>query len=96
MTKLEPHEVELTGAWIFEDGRMQGDAATERIMWLVSHYLQKIATSKDYGAWETLFQDPEDGRYWEKTYPQSGLQGGGPPKLIMLSPEQAKLKYQLP
>jgi hypothetical protein len=94
MTKLEPNEVELTGNWVFENGRMRGDAACERIKWLVSHHLKKLAISKDYGAWETLYQDPEDGRYWEQTYPHGEMHGGGPPKLTMLSLQQAKTKYQ--
>ena len=94
--KLQPDEVVLTGKWIFENGRTRADEACERIKWLVSHYLKKLAISKEYGAWETLFQDPEDGRYWEQTYPQSGLHGGGPPQLIMLSAAQARAKYQIP
>ena len=41
-----------------------------------------------------LFRDPEDDRYWELTYPKGELQGGGPPRLTMLTPEKAHAKYE--
>jgi hypothetical protein len=93
--KLSPSEVELTGKWITVDGKVRGDATCERIEWLTTHHLRKVAVSKKWGGWETLFQDPDDGRYWERTYPQSELQGGGPPRLTMLSAEQARQKYEI-
>jgi hypothetical protein len=49
--------------------------------WLTSHHLRKITTSKQSGGRETLFQDPDDGRHREQTYPQSQMQGAGPPAL---------------
>jgi Immunity protein 27 len=91
--KLQSHEEQLIGKWIEENGQVRGDATCERIRWLTSHHFRKIGTSKDWGAWETLFQDPDDGRYWEQTYPQSEMQGGGPPALKCLSREEAKAKY---
>lgn len=93
--KLQPQEVELVGNWIAENGKVRGDPVCERIRWLAAHHLRKITVSPQYGAWETLFQDPDDGRYWEQTYPQSEMQGGGPPALKYLSAEQARTKYQL-
>ena len=95
MEKLEPHEVELMGKWLVENGRVQNDEVAERIKQLVAPHLKRIAVSKDYGAWETLFQDPDDMRYWEQTYPQGEMQGGGPSKLKMITAEQAKAKYQI-
>jgi len=41
----------------------------------------------------TLYRDPDDGRYWERTYPQSELHGGGPPELRVLATEDARQKY---
>jgi hypothetical protein len=93
MEDLQPNETELVGQWIAEGRTVRGDEVCHRIRWLVAERLKKIAISKEYGAWETLFQDPSDGRYWEQTYPQSEMHGGGPPKLLMLKPEQAKTKY---
>jgi hypothetical protein len=52
MSKLQSNETLLTGAWLVEDGRAQRDATCERIEWLVSHHLEKIADSPESGAWE--------------------------------------------
>jgi hypothetical protein len=91
--KLAPNETELVGAWIMEGGKVRGDPTCERIEWLVAHHLKEIAISKQWGAWETLYQDPDDSRYWERTYPQSELQGGGPPRLAVIAAEEVKRKY---
>jgi hypothetical protein len=90
---MNPDEVELTGHWTFDGTRMLADEVCARIERLTSQVLQKIAVSKDYGAWETLFRDPEDGRLWERTYPHGDLQGGGPPRLAVISLEEARRKY---
>lgn len=91
--KPDPNETELIGKWIAEGGQIRADTTSERIKWLTSKHLKKVAISKQWGAWETLFQDPDDGRYWEQTYPQSEMHGGGPPALKCLTKEQAKAKY---
>jgi hypothetical protein len=93
MTKLQSNEQVLTGSWIAENGKVHGDAICERIIWLLAHHLRKIADSPQWGAWETLYQDPDDGRYWERTYPQSELHGGGPPQLRCLTADEAGQKY---
>lgn len=93
--KLRPDENLLTGSWVFVNNEMRGDAVCERIEWLVDNELKKIASSTQWGDWETLFQDPSDGRYWERTYPQGDLQGGGPPKLRVISTAEAKAKYKI-
>jgi hypothetical protein len=91
--KLNPSEVELVGKWVVANNQVRGDATCERIQWLMTHHLKKIANYKESGGWETLFQDPDDGRFWERTYPQSEMHGGGPPALKCLSKDQAKAKY---
>jgi hypothetical protein len=91
--KLQAHETELTGKWVAHGQEVRRDAICERIEMLVSDHLKQIAVSKEWGAWETLFQDPDDGRYWERTYPQSELHGGGPPQLRCLSADEARRKY---
>lgn len=93
MMKLQPHETILTGSWLVEDGQARRDAIAERVEWLISHCLVKIANSPQWGAWETLYKDPGDNRYWERTFPQSEMQGGGPPQLRLLDAGEAKLKY---
>jgi hypothetical protein len=91
--KPQPHEQILTGRWLVEDGRARRDALCERIAWLIAHHLQKIADSPQSGAWETLYRDPNDGRYWERTYPQGGMHAGGPPQLKCLTFQEASKKY---
>lgn len=93
VTKLQPNETELIGNWSVEEANVRADETCNRIEWLVSNVLEKIAISKDWGAWETLFRDPADGRYWERTYPKGEMHGGGPPALKCLSQEGVKLKY---
>ncbi len=93
--RLQPHETELIGKWISEAKAVRGDATCERIKWLTENHLKQIALSPQYGAWETLFQDPDDQRYWEQIFPQSEMHGGGPPALKCLSTEKAKAKYNI-
>lgn len=90
---LQPNERILRGNWIVQDGRVRGDAVCERIEWLISYRLHKIAVSLEAGAWETLYQDPDDGRYWERTYPQGEMHGGGPPQLKQISSAEIGQKY---
>ena len=75
------------------DGQVRGDATCDRIEWLTTGYLEKIAASKNWGEWETLFRDPKDVRYWERTYPMGDMHGGGPPSLFALSLEKGHAKY---
>jgi hypothetical protein len=91
--KPQPNEQILTGRWLVEDGHARGDTVCERIAWLIAHHLQKVVDSPESGAWETLFRAPDDGRYWELTYPQSGTLGGGPPQLKCVSTQEGTKKY---
>src|SRR5579872_1950519 len=87
MNKIEPHETELTGNWVVEGGHVRGDATCERVNWLTQSWLVQVAHSRSGGGWETLYRDPSDGRLWERTYPQGEMHGGGPPRLVLLTPE---------
>jgi hypothetical protein len=89
--KIQPTETQLTGKWPSRDGRAVADETCERINELVRSHLQKLG--HDASGWEVLYRDPDDGRLWELTYPQSGLQGGGPPQLRCLTTAEAKKKY---
>jgi len=91
---ISPEEVEIIGSWVMVNGRMTEDDTSQRISSLVKTELQQVATSKD--GWEKLYRDPRDGRLWELTYPQSEMQGGGPPALLLISPEKAQEKYGIP
>ena len=90
MKKLRPDETELVCKWRMENGRVVGNEACDRIDELIFHYLRQVA---DIAGWDFLYQDPEDGRYWELTYPHSEMQGGGPPRLDCISPADARRKY---
>jgi hypothetical protein len=92
-SKLQSDDSLLTGYWLVQNGKAHGDAACERIEWLLSHHLLKVADSLEGGGWETLYRDPDDGRYWERTFPQGELQGGGPPQLRCLTADEARQKY---
>jgi hypothetical protein len=93
--KLEHTETDLVGKWISAHGRIVGDEIENRIELLIKEHLRKIAVSPTAGAWETLYQDPSDGRYWELTYPQGEMQGGGPRRLTAIAAQAARAKYRL-
>ncbi|WP_032925962.1 Imm27 family immunity protein [Leptospira santarosai] len=86
-------ETKIVGSWIINDSKTENDAKAQRVIYLIAHYLIKIKT--DSSGWSTLYQDPEDGRYWESTYPQSNIHGGGPLSLFALTDEQANKKFKL-
>jgi Immunity protein 27 len=90
---LHPNETALVGKWIFENERMTADMTCHRIEWLLKHHLQQVAISPHGGDWEVLYRDPDDGRYWEKTYPQSEMHGGGPPMLRTIASGEVNDKY---
>lgn len=89
--KIQSTETQLTGKWLSRDGRAVADETCERINELVRSHLKRLG--HDASGWEVLYRDPDDGRLWELTYPQSELQGGGPPQLRCLTPDEAKKKY---
>jgi len=92
MTELVQEEVDLRGDWIVQkDHSVVADAIEERIEWLTTQKLERIA--KDWSGWETLYRDPRDGRLWELTYPQSEMHGGGPRRLHVVSRDEAAGKY---
>lgn len=95
MKKLEPDETSLVGQWVFDGTEVKEDETCRRIHWLVSNVFDEVAVSEQYGAWETLFRDSSDGRYWERTYPQSEMHGGGPPALNCVSEHYAQQKYKI-
>ena len=90
--KLKPNEIELRGNWEFVGNSMKADNISERIENLISSYLIEI--SEDESGWNKLYQDPEDERYWELSYPESEMHSGGAPLLKNLSLHEAKEKYQ--
>jgi hypothetical protein len=93
MMKLKSDETELRGSWSFINNEMIADEICERIESLVSSQL--IFICDDNGGWRKLFQDPDDYRYWELSFPESYLHGGGAPLLRNLQIEEAKLIFNI-
>lgn len=91
MKKIAPDETDITGKWVFTGDRVIGDENCERVDNLVQNHLLRLA--HDQSGWDTLYRDPDDNRLWELIYPESGLHGGGPPALRLISGDLAKLKY---
>ena len=89
--KLKALEVEIVGAWLSDGNRAIADENELRIDWLTKDVLEEIAT--DQSGWEKLYCDPQDGRLWERTFPNSSMHGGGPKKLWNISEEEARQKY---
>ena len=90
--KISSNEIEIRGNWLFSNGKVIVDEVCVRIEKLICEHLQEIGS--DASGWDKLYRDPEDGRYWELTYPESELHGGGPPRLLCLSEEEATEKYR--
>lgn len=89
--RLLPHERVLTGSWVRAGADVVGDPICNRIDALIQSHLRELA--KDRTGWETLYLDPEDGRLWEHTYPNSERHGGGPPELRLIEAGTAQMKY---
>lgn len=75
-----------------QDGSMMQDTVCQRIQWLTDYYLEQIFVDGDN--WTALYKNPDDGRYWELSYPQSHMQGGGPPTLQCITKDDAFRRYQ--
>ncbi len=92
--KLDHAETDLVGSWIKAKDGFIADPIEQRIAWLTKHYLRELATSPN--GWDVLYRDPNDGRYWELTYPKSVVQRAGPMRLTSIAQENARRKFGLP
>jgi hypothetical protein len=90
---IKPDERQLVGGWETSANSVIADRVAKRIEYLIMHGLAEITRSAD--GWSVLYQDKSDGRYWELTYPSSGLHGGGAPSLTWLSGTEAKAQYNI-
>jgi len=89
--KLASHEQNLIGNWQTNGAQIIADPVCEKIEWLVGNHL--VLLGADSTGWDELYRDPDDGRLWELTWPQSELHGGGPPRLTYLTLQTARDKY---
>lgn len=88
---IAPNETKITGKWVVAGGRVVADETCRRIAELTKSFLLELG--RDPSGWDALYRAPDDGRLWELIYPQSEMQGGGPPQLRCLSVDEAKRKY---
>jgi hypothetical protein len=88
---LDPSETDLVGAWDGSRDEPRLDAVDRRIFWLVTRRLAARGVAS--GGWDQLYVDPRDGRFWELTFPEGSLHGGGPRRLTCLSESAAREKY---
>lgn len=91
MQPLSYKEKKLIGKWVYDTYSVHKDEVSERIEWLINNQLKQIGTDKS--GWDILYIDPNDNRLWELIYPESEMQGGGPPMLNCISKDEAKKKY---
>jgi len=90
---LRPDETQLDGDWVITRGVVSTDQVEGRIGWLTETQLERVVDSDD--GWSTLYRDPQDERLWELTFPQSGIHGGGPKRLAVISRADAAARYRM-
>ena len=83
-------ETDLVGQWIRQGDRVGVDPVEGRINELIARHLQRLAYSS--AGWTILYRDPQDGRYWELSFPHGEMPGGGSKRLTNLSEEAAATK----
>ena len=72
---------EIIGNWDFKNGEIIADSNCKLIESMIKNELKEIMTSEN--GWTKQYEG-KDGIIWELTFPQSHLQGGGPPKLTRI------------
>lgn len=87
MEEIKAEETEMIGMYLDLGSKMVTDAVWDRIDWLTSSQLLKIADHESGMEW--LYRDERDGRLWERT----DLWQGGQPRLKVISAAEAKQKY---
>ena len=91
--KPDNGENKLIGNWIEKNGSVSQDSVCERIQWLTDTFFEQVIVDADN--WSALYKNPDDRNYWELTYPQSHMQGGGPPTLQRVSDDYARKQFNL-
>jgi hypothetical protein len=81
----------IIGKWIPQGDRTVADEACAWIKRLTSEVFRQVAERE--GGWRVLYVDPSTGSYWELTYPESQMHGGGPPMLTRLDPDEVQTYY---
>jgi hypothetical protein len=74
-------EKEIIGKWVFKNGEVLADSNCKIIESMIENDLKELELSED--GWTKRYIG-KNGAIWELTYPESHLQGGGPPKLTQI------------
>ena len=81
----------LVGSWIKRGGSVVADGIELEIERILRDELRHIAYSDD--GWEQLLLDKVVDEYWELTFPEGELHGGGPRMLSPVTNDYARTKY---
>jgi hypothetical protein len=81
----------IVGRWIAKDGKVVRNRECQIIDHLIKYDLLRVDERE--GGWAVLFQDPTDGVFWELTYPQGEMHGGGPPTLTEHLADEVQALY---
>jgi hypothetical protein len=73
---------DFTDQWVFRDGCIHAEGDFDRINKLLSHLTELRRAD---GGWRVLYVDELRGSYWELSYPQAEMHGGGPRRLKELA-----------
>jgi predicted O-methyltransferase YrrM len=88
---IDSTEIKLVGKWEIVNGKPVADLTWQKINMLISGMLVRVGSTDD--GWAILYKDPDDGRFWELTFPQGEYHGGGPPALTWLNEQEVKERF---
>jgi hypothetical protein len=83
---------ELNEIWEFRDGRVHAVGDARDIEDLLRTKLVEVRK----GNWAILYRHKETGEFWDLTFPQGEMQGGGPRRLRVVSDPSNWVPYPDP
>lgn len=72
---------ELNDTWEFQNGQMRAVGEAGAIDSLLKDKFVEVRK----GNWAVLYRHKETGEFWDLTYPQGEMHGGGPRRLRVVS-----------
>ncbi len=79
----------IEGKWFFGGKQVVADESCKQIDSMIT--ASTFVASRD-GGWARLYR-AADGQFWELTYPQGEMHGGGPPRLESFSSDEVRANY---